>query len=90
MATASARNPVGQPVASPRSATEATETPSSRPISVSAASADTSHGREVYGKNCAACHDRLDPMGFALENFDAIGRFHAKDGDVVYVKESLF
>ncbi|MDP6794123.1 MAG: DUF1592 domain-containing protein [Verrucomicrobiota bacterium] len=24
---------------------------------------------------CASCHDRIDPVGFALENFDAIGRW---------------
>ncbi len=24
---------------------------------------------------CAACHDRLDPLGFALEHFDAVGRW---------------
>ena len=24
---------------------------------------------------CASCHARMDPMGFALENFDAIGRW---------------
>ena len=24
---------------------------------------------------CASCHDRMDPVGFALENFDAIGRW---------------
>jgi hypothetical protein len=24
---------------------------------------------------CAACHQRMDPLGFALENFDAIGRW---------------
>ena len=24
---------------------------------------------------CAACHARLDPLGFGLENFDAIGRW---------------
>mgnify|MGYP001357714304 FL=1 len=23
---------------------------------------------------CAVCHDRLDPLGFALESFDAVGR----------------
>lgn len=35
-------------------------------------------------KNCAACHDRLDPMGFALENFDAIGRWRTEvDGQPV-------
>jgi hypothetical protein len=31
---------------------------------------------------CASCHSRLDPLGFALENFDAIGKFRAKEGDV--------
>ena len=29
---------------------------------------------------CAACHDRLDPLGFALENFDAIGAWREFDG----------
>ncbi len=24
---------------------------------------------------CASCHDLMDPVGFALENFDAIGRW---------------
>lgn len=24
---------------------------------------------------CASCHDRMDPLGFGLENFDAIGRW---------------
>ena len=28
---------------------------------------------------CAACHKRMDPIGFALENFDAIGRWRDKD-----------
>ncbi|MFK7928896.1 MAG: DUF1592 domain-containing protein [Myxococcota bacterium] len=25
--------------------------------------------------SCAGCHDKLDPPGFALEHFDAVGRF---------------
>lgn len=29
---------------------------------------------------CAACHNKLDPMGFALENYDAIGRWRTMDG----------
>ena len=29
---------------------------------------------------CASCHDRIDPLGFALENFDAIGRWRDQDG----------
>jgi hypothetical protein len=28
---------------------------------------------------CAACHDRLDPLGFGLENYDAIGRWRTED-----------
>ena len=30
---------------------------------------------------CAACHNMIDPVGFALENFDAVGRWrdHAAD-----------
>ncbi len=27
---------------------------------------------------CASCHNKIDPLGFALENFDAIGRFRAR------------
>ncbi len=34
--------------------------------------------------NCAGCHKRLDPLGFGLENFDAIGRWRtAIDGQSV-------
>ena len=28
--------------------------------------------------SCSVCHDRMDPLGFSLENFDAIGRFRSK------------
>ncbi len=28
---------------------------------------------------CASCHRRIDPLGFALEGFDAIGRTRSKD-----------
>ena len=30
--------------------------------------------------SCASCHARMDPIGFGLENFDAIGAFREKDG----------
>ena len=30
---------------------------------------------------CANCHARMDPIGFALESYDAIGRFRTKDGE---------
>jgi hypothetical protein len=33
---------------------------------------------------CAACHSRMDPLGFGLENFDAIGRWrHHQNGQPV-------
>jgi hypothetical protein len=28
---------------------------------------------------CASCHSRIDPIGFALENYDAIGRWRTED-----------
>ncbi len=28
---------------------------------------------------CASCHDLIDPIGFALENFDAVGRYREFD-----------
>src|SRR4030095_9615076 len=29
---------------------------------------------------CASCHTRMDPLGFGLENYDAIGAWREKDG----------
>jgi hypothetical protein len=29
---------------------------------------------------CASCHKMMDPMGFAMENYDAIGRYRTMDG----------
>ena len=29
---------------------------------------------------CAGCHKLMDPVGFSLENFDAVGRW--RDGDI--------
>jgi hypothetical protein len=31
--------------------------------------------------SCASCHGVIDPVGFALENFDAIGAWRDQDGD---------
>ena len=30
--------------------------------------------------DCATCHGRMDPLGFGLENFDAIGAWRDKEG----------
>ncbi len=54
-----------------------------------AAAAETSAGslREALEQHranpaCAACHARLDPLGFALENFDAVGAYRTEDDGV--------
>ena len=31
---------------------------------------------------CATCHSQMDPLGFALENFDAIGAWRTSDGGI--------
>jgi hypothetical protein len=31
---------------------------------------------------CASCHKVMDPIGFSLENFDAVGAWRARDGDL--------
>lgn len=31
--------------------------------------------------SCAVCHDRIDPLGFGLENYDAIGAWRTHDGE---------
>ncbi len=31
--------------------------------------------------SCANCHAKMDPLGFALENYDAIGRWRTHDGE---------
>jgi hypothetical protein len=37
---------------------------------------------EEHRKNptCASCHKRMDPLGFGLENFDAVGAWRTMDG----------
>jgi hypothetical protein len=30
--------------------------------------------------SCARCHDKIDPLGLALENFDAAGRWREREG----------
>jgi hypothetical protein len=39
---------------------------------------------------CASCHSRMDPLGFALENFDAIGRWRTEDGEATIDASGTF
>jgi hypothetical protein len=31
--------------------------------------------------SCMTCHESINPLGFSLENFDAVGRFRTTDGE---------
>jgi hypothetical protein len=47
---------------------------------------------ELHRKNpvCASCHQRMDPLGFALENFDALGKWRSEsDGAPIDAGSSL-
>ncbi len=35
--------------------------------------------KHTHSAQCAVCHQRIDPVGFALENYDPIGRYRRKD-----------
>ena len=37
---------------------------------------------ELHRSNstCASCHKIMDPIGFSLENFDAVGKWRTRDG----------
>jgi len=48
--------------------------------------AKTSSVREMLEQHranpvCASCHARMDPLGYSLENFDALGQWRTKDGE---------
>jgi mono/diheme cytochrome c family protein len=47
-----------------------------------ASSASLRQQMEMHRQNavCASCHSRMDPLGFGLENYDAIGRYRSLDG----------
>ena len=34
-----------------------------------------------HDPTCASCHRRMDPLGFGLENFDAVGAWRTMDGN---------
>jgi hypothetical protein len=38
---------------------------------------------EAHRRNpvCASCHAQMDPLGFALENFDAVGKWRTEDAE---------
>lgn len=59
------------------------EVPELKEDSKSVSSASLRQRMEEHRKNpaCANCHNKMDAMGFAFENFDAIGKYRWKDGE---------
>lgn len=51
------------------------------PANVQGRAATVRERTEIHRANpaCASCHAVMDPLGFALENFDTVGQFHAVD-----------
>lgn len=39
---------------------------------------------------CSVCHVRMDPLGFSLENFDAIGRWRQTSGGIPVDASAVF
>jgi mono/diheme cytochrome c family protein len=46
--------------------------------------------RHRESPSCSVCHVRMDPLGFSLENFDAIGRWRQTSGGVPVDALSVF
>jgi hypothetical protein len=47
---------------------------------------------QIHRKNpaCASCHQRMDPLGFALEHFDALGKWRAMSDGVAIDASASF
>jgi hypothetical protein len=39
---------------------------------------------------CSGCHARMDPIGFAMENFDAVGKWRERDAGVTIDSSGVF
>jgi hypothetical protein len=46
--------------------------------------------RHMADPGCAACHNLMDPIGFAMENFDFIGKWRDADGRAPVDPHGLF
>ena len=40
--------------------------------------------------SCMTCHETINPLGFSLENFDAVGRFRSSENQQPIISESDF
>lgn len=52
------------------------------PAAIAASSLRERLEKHRTNPDCASCHQRMDPLGFALENFDAIGRWRIEESGI--------
>jgi len=69
-------NLLGQPLPPPPPGVDSLD---ENPAAAQAASLRERLARHRADPMCSACHDTMDPLGFALENFDAIGGWRTRD-----------
>ncbi|WP_158501514.1 DUF1592 domain-containing protein [Vitiosangium sp. GDMCC 1.1324] len=46
--------------------------------------------QHVSNPSCASCHEKMDPLGLGLENFDAVGRYRTNENDAPIDPVSTF
>ena len=69
-------NVLGDPVPSPPPGLDDLNAPGARPLTLR-----ERLERHRSRAECASCHARMDPLGYALENFDAVGAWRDRDGE---------
>ncbi len=62
----------------PRPPADVPQLPDEKPVGLTARQLIEQHSRQP---GCAKCHDKIDPFGFSLERYDAIGRLRSEPID---------
>lgn len=71
----------GMPPPPPPANVEALDDKAARDPALASLSFREQLNRHATEAACRGCHDRIDPLGFAMENFNGIGEWREKDGD---------
>jgi hypothetical protein len=60
------------------------DVPELKPVGIDGRKLSMREQLELHRANpiCASCHGRMDPIGFALENFDGVGQWRDEDSGV--------
>jgi hypothetical protein len=83
------QNVLGTPPPPPPEGVE-TNLDETAPIGATATTMRQRLERHMADPGCAACHDLMDPIGFALENFDFTGKWRDAEGGVAVDSAGVF